>query len=241
MVDPLSGPTNHPSLSDSEIDKIIELALQQRKDTIWKREVLDIKASWSHLALVTSGLAIPLVLSAMGRLPSSVLKVFKFAIYGMAFAHFTKLIIDAICSRLGCKGCEIPVDFIKSNRKFVIVTGVAGPIFEELVFRGALQTALHFVLKPLDPARVILLSSIKLPLSNVCAIAITAVCFGAAHTDKTHPNFYYIPTTGTGLLFGMLCNSYGLWASCFSHMLYNTSILCGLELYIEFSRRQKKS
>jgi membrane protease YdiL (CAAX protease family) len=95
---------------------------------------------------------------------------------------------------------------IKSTSEFVlaIVTmGIFAGFFEELFFRGAIQTILNEKLK-----------------NPITAIIITGVTFGVFHQ-----NFYqFIPITFIGILFGFIFyKTQNLWITIFIHIFYNTS------------------
>lgn len=95
---------------------------------------------------------------------------------------------------------------INSSADFIlaIVTmGVFAGFFEELFFRGAIQTILFDKLK-----------------NHRIAILITGITFGVFHQ-----NFYqFIPIAFIGILFGIIFyRSQNLWVTIFIHIFYNSS------------------
>ena len=143
-----------------------------------------------------------------------------------------------------------------SHQRFVVVLGVImavliAPFFEELAFRGFLQTVLSdlfaWTLRPSDavpetalpvsngesiPDGVVLSYARKLPqrdpevppIARWTAVFITAICFALVHVELAFMPPLFLLAVGLGYLYERTGN---LWATIATHSLFN-----GLQIFL---------
>lgn len=115
--------------------------------------------------------------------------------------------------------------YVKSIVKNPLSGAITIPIIEEAIFRGGLQTILDIALKYFIPVSAeILVPMLSISLATTLAITITAVAFGLAHWSNNHSGAgtQAMLATWSGLVLGVLCAKYGIFASIGSHIMNNT-------------------
>ena len=118
----------------------------------------------------------------------------------------------------------------------IINTTFVAPIFEELLFRGALQLLLIAAISWLSPvAATALLFGTGLTVAEMLSIFVTSIIFGAMHIQNRHAGCYRQAALcfNAGIVYGVVAMKYGLVASIAAHIINNTLLIT----YIAFLSR----
>lgn len=96
-----------------------------------------------------------------------------------------------------------------------------GPIREEIVFRGIVQSALEYAVEKIFPHKEVNIFSRKIKLPAVISIVATSIIFGAQHYGSGMGALHVIHATVGGLEFGILKYKFNLAASIAAHVTSN--------------------
>lgn len=113
---------------------------------------------------------------------------------------------------------------IKVMNDLILATLLA-PIYEELLFRGALQPLLIAAISWLAPvASTALLFGTGLTVAAMLSIFVTSIIFGAMHISNRHVGSYRQAALCfiAGIVDGVVAIQYGLVASIAAHIINNT-------------------
>jgi len=153
-------------------------------------------------------------------------------------------VLDCTINYLITRAVEtfFPLALEENNQYFfdvmnnIINTTLVAPIFEELLFRGALQLLLIAAISWLSPvAATALLFGTGLTVAEMLSIFVTSIIFGAMHIQNRHAGYYRQAAYcfNTGIVYGVVAMKYGLVASIAAHIINNTLLIT----YIVFLSR----
>lgn len=123
------------------------------------------------------------------------------------------------------------LEYILKNPFDVIV---AAPILEELLFRGGLQTLVHFAVERamtfcgIDADKEVDIVICKIKRAALISVFATSLIFGYCHLANGLGIGQVIFSTMGGISFGLLKETLGLQASMVSHMTNNACIWLAL-------------
>jgi len=193
------------------------------------KEAPSSKSKWLQLALITSGIAITIIASLVGILPLSYALAAKMVIIALPVNILIAVILRLVM--------PVPREENSGYSKYLnestpFELGVAGPIVEEVLFRGILQGGLLVVLKRLIPATTVSILGMPFTIAGLIAIVTASAVFGAVHAMNDHKGAWgQAIVVGVSALFteGPLAYFYGIEASMMAHILNNTiisAVLC---------------
>lgn len=107
-----------------------------------------------------------------------------------------------------------------------LYVSLIAPIWEELIFRGCIQSTLLLLIPLLIPSTATLFIAPGLSAAALMSVIITSVAFGLAHIGNNHSGSYVqgAVTTLSGLNLGLLTIYFGLPAAIASHIANNTLV-----------------
>jgi membrane protease YdiL (CAAX protease family) len=108
-------------------------------------------------------------------------------------------------------------------------TCILAPAYEELIFRGGIQTGVKLIAERLLPAMTVpLLMGPPVAVASLVAVVATSILFGLGHLVLRGSTFNAVYSGMTSLIDGALKVNHGLAASIGSHMANNTMVSIGL-------------
>jgi membrane protease YdiL (CAAX protease family) len=203
-----------------------------------QNDVNPIRSSkWPELALIVTGIATTIILSATGVLPASVLLTAKVSAIGTGVIILITLIKNLLENKEH-KESKYSKS-VNSSSPFTICC--SGPIIEEFLFRGGVQQCLQIVLREFVPVVALCLFGVQIPLSAVLAMGVASTVFGAMHARNSHANAGWqaiMCGIGSFCVEAPLFYFHGLWASCLAHIMHNTIIMILVEMGKEAKKRE---
>jgi membrane protease YdiL (CAAX protease family) len=188
----------------------------------------ELRMRQTALAIIVTGIAVAVLLSATGVLPVAVLSAAKISLIVLPVLYAAAVIIVSQIN----KRSDLAQDDSSNYTRRVIgapwKSCVIYPVIEEITHRSLLQGALQWGLKRVLPAAAITVFGAQIPLYACAAIVVGSGIFGAMHAANDH-NLSHVQAAIVGIqslcLYSPLYYHYGLWASCLAHIMNNTLAL----------------
>jgi|GEM_PF-1703834 len=187
----------------------------------------ELKMRQTALAIIVTGIAVTVLLSATGVLPAAVLSAAKISLIGVPVLYAAAVLVVFQINKRRDLAQNDSGNYARRIIGAPWKICVLNPIIEEIAYRGLLQAALQWGLKRVLPAAVITVCGAQIPLYACAAIIVASAIFGAMHAANDH-NLSHVQAAVVGIqslfLYSPLYYHYGLWASCLAHIMNNTLV-----------------